>query len=393
MLDCRTRIYRVTQRRAIIGLIRSLSLLTVFMFLGIWHAGHANAHNLPYTLVEVEPIERHSVEVRIFTHVGAYVLDLPLEHLDASGRNFLSDLSEEALAEKISVAEQKLEQAIYIVVNGEIVTDLSVNLPPAQQIRSDTLTSEQRSNLSEPIRIVVPIAEASNLIFAGPYEFGRVVLITKIKGVDQAVIGLGPAEVSPEISLTERPSWSDTVSTFVAEGVLHIIPLGLDHVLFILSLVFIQVRARDLFLQVTGFTIAHSITLGLIVANAIPSAPEIIEPLIAVSIVVMALHNLTRPKATAFRTTVVVGLGLLHGLGFASALQELGLPQGQEIQALIAFNIGVEIGQVFVLSSALLLTFWMARKPWFYLRVAAPISACIAITGSYWTLDRIGIIH
>ncbi|MGR3491018.1 MAG: HupE/UreJ family protein, partial [Shimia sp.] len=154
---------------------------------------------------------------------------------------------------------------------------------------------------------------------------------------------------------------------FTVAGVQHIIPLGLDHILFVLGLFFFALRWGPLLWQVTAFTIAHSVTLALATLGIV-SIPEgwmwLVETLIAASIVYVAIENILRPRLGWWRPAVVFAFGLLHGLGFASVLQDFGLSEGQFLLSLIAFNVGVEVGQLLVILAAfgmLLLALGAAR--------------------------------
>lgn len=183
------------------------------------------------------------------------------------------------------------------------------------------------------------------------------------------------------VSLLPRLTW-------VAVGFQHIIPLGLDHILFVLGLFFLAAGARPLIWQVTGFTVAHSLTLALASVGLISVAPAIVEPLIALSIVYIAVDNLYSNSVSKFRFVMVCIFGLLHGLGFASVLQDLSLPTEQFFSSLIAFNLGVEAGQLTVLAIAFAVVGWLRHKQWYIQSVAQPATLSIAGVGLYWLLQR-----
>ncbi len=176
---------------------------------------------------------------------------------------------------------------------------------------------------------------------------------------------------------------------WVAVGFQHIIPKGLDHILFMLGLFFFSRGWRTLLIQVTGFTVAHSLTLALSMYGVVQVPSSIVEPLIALSIVYVALDNLFESQLVRWRLAVVVLFGLLHGLGFASVLSNIGLPDGQFMSSLVLFNVGVELGQISVLLIAFLLVGWYRRQPWYATKVAQPAAVAIAGTGAYWFLKRI----
>lgn len=179
---------------------------------------------------------------------------------------------------------------------------------------------------------------------------------------------------------------------YVIEGFDHIIPKGIDHILFVLGLFFFSLHWRPLLWQVTAFTLAHTVTLALATLGviAIPAASMwLVEALIAISITYVAVENIVRPKLGWWRTAVVFAFGLLHGLGFASVLGDLGLNQGQFGLSLIAFNIGVEIGQLTVIAVAFgLLALPFGRQAWYRMAIVIPGSLAIAAVGLYWFIER-----
>jgi hydrogenase/urease accessory protein HupE len=176
---------------------------------------------------------------------------------------------------------------------------------------------------------------------------------------------------------------------FIKLGYVHILPYGLDHILFVLGLFFFSTRLRPLFLQVTAFTIAHSITLGLALLGLFSLRASIVEPLIALSIAVVGLENVFFRQVRASRWLVVFAFGLIHGLGFASVLKDFGFPPGGFWQALLGFNVGVELGQISVITAAFAATFAFRNKPWYFPRVVVPVSLAISAFGLYWAFERI----
>lgn len=202
---------------------------------------------------------------------------------------------------------------------------------------------------------------------------------------------------SKPFSLTEvynPPSWFDTVQTYTGAGFDHILPKGLDHILFILGIFLLSLKMRPLFWQVTMFTLAHSITLSLSMLNIINLPASIVEPLIALSIAYIAIENIFAKdldeKARKSRLAIVFGFGLLHGMGFASMLADFGMPKDAFATALISFNVGVELGQIFVIGVAFLAVgLWFGQKAWYRQAIIIPCSLMIAATGLYWTYDRI----
>jgi hypothetical protein len=156
----------------------------------------------------------------------------------------------------------------------------------------------------------------------------------------------------------------------------------------VLGLFLLAPRLKPLLIQVTAFTIAHSITLGLCMADIVHLNSRVVETTIAASIAFVAIENICYKELKPWRWMVVFCFGLIHGLGFASALKELGLPKGNFFAALISFNVGVELGQLTVIAAAAALTVWFWAKPWYRKAIVIPGSAIIAAIGLFWAGQR-----
>ena len=180
------------------------------------------------------------------------------------------------------------------------------------------------------------------------------------------------------------------VRRYLALGFTHIVPLGLDHMLFVLGIYLLSGRVRSMLLQVSAFTVAHSITLGLSLYGLVTVSPRIVEPLIAISIAYVAIENIFLAELKPWRVALVFAFGLLHGMGFAGALKDLGLPRSEFLTALVSFNLGVETGQLAVIASAFLLVGWHCRhRGWYRSRIVIPASSAIACAAIYWTIERL----
>lgn len=201
---------------------------------------------------------------------------------------------------------------------------------------------------------------------------------------------------SPLVEFDAERSIGSTVALYVSIGVRHILPDGLDHILFVLAIFLASVRFRALLIQVSAFTVAHTATLALAASGVITPSGSIVEPLIALTIAFVAIENVFFSDMTKWRPAIVFGFGLIHGLGFAGFFGELGLPSGQFWSALIGFNVGVEIGQIAVIACAALIGLFVRRRlhdssgTRQYRRfVVLPGSALIGITGLYWAIERL----
>ena len=188
----------------------------------------------------------------------------------------------------------------------------------------------------------------------------------------------------------EKMSKTDAAALYLVLGYQHILPLGFDHILFVLSLFLLSPKLKPVLWQATAFTIAHSVTLGLAMYNVIKVPSNIIEPLIALSIMYVALENIFSPRLKTSRIGVVFIFGLVHGLGFAGALGTLGLPQNAYLLSLIMFNVGVELGQLTVILLAFfILAKWFGQKPYYRKVIVIPLSAIIALIAAFWTIQRL----
>ena len=244
------------------------------------------------------------------------------------------------------------------------------------------------------VRLAGPMpANATTMRWSYAKSFGASVVRLMREGADPIEVGwLKDGKQSDEVLLRggNVQSRAAILLSYISVGFTHIVPDGLDHILFVLGLYLLAVRWRPLLLQVTAFTVAHSITLGLGLYGYVTVSPSIVEPMIALSIVYVAVENILTSKLTVWRPFIVFAFGLLHGLGFASVLREVGLQPGDYAMGLIGFNIGVELGQLTVIATAFLLTgYWFRTKPWYRQRVVWPASAAIALTGAFWAVERI----
>ena len=180
---------------------------------------------------------------------------------------------------------------------------------------------------------------------------------------------------------------------FLEIGVRHILPGGTDHILFVLALFLVAQSLRTLILQISIFTIAHTATLGLTAAGVIQPSASIVEPLIALSIALVALETLLPKDVSRWRPLIIFGFGLFHGMGFAGYIKEIGLPPEQFWPSLIGFNVGVEIGQLSVVFAAVLLSIpvkrLLTRTGYSYRGIIViPLSCVIAAIGLWWFVER-----
>ena len=248
------------------------------------------------------------------------------------------------------------------------------------------------------VAVTAPMPNASGVLtWSQSADFGDSVLRVFVGGGEEPKLAEFTAQgdtLTLDLSQIEvpKPTWQVFLN-YIKVGFDHIIPKGLDHILFVIGLFLLSTQMRPLIMQVTMFTLAHTITLALGALGYVNVPGHIVEPLIAASIAFVAIENLFTQKLSPWRPALIFGFGLLHGLGFASVLGDFGLPTGQFIPALIAFNIGVEVGQLAVILACFLAVgIWFRNKSWYHKGIVVPASLMIAAIAIYWVLERTGMI-
>jgi hypothetical protein len=195
------------------------------------------------------------------------------------------------------------------------------------------------------------------------------------------VADTGRASATPQSSSLSFRSW-------IHAGYRHVLPVGLDHMLFIFGLFLIVLKWRPLLWQSLLFTLAHSITLAISVFGWVHLDQKLVEALVALSIAVIGVENLLTHKVGKFRYALVFGFGLVHGLGFASFMSDKvrGIPREKLTMPLLGFNLGVELAQITVLAASFLI-FLPIRK---YRSEARTVgSVIVAVAGVGWMIERL----
>ncbi len=182
----------------------------------------------------------------------------------------------------------------------------------------------------------------------------------------------------------------DVVSYYLKLGFQHIIPQGIDHILFVAGLCLLSTKITTILWQATAFTVAHSITLALSMKNIIQAPPAIVEPIIALSILFVALENIILQELKPWRIILVFLFGLVHGMGFASSLNEIGLPPSKFFTSILSFNLGVELGQIAIILAMFSFIIIPLRSRTGYRKIIVyPLSVIIAAVAAYWSVERI----
>ncbi|MDD9976421.1 MAG: HupE/UreJ family protein [Boseongicola sp.] len=353
----------------------------------------ARAHEVQPTVIDLEMADE-TILLEIDWVIEAPVAGLDLEGLantNASDRASVYDALRERSPEELSAefeAQWPDLSSKFSVKAGEEPLALSltqIDVPEVGDIeiaRISRVYVEATATNSDPITVTWPA------------EFGPLVLrqVGIEDGYSVFISSGGETDPIPRVGGSDQTA-SEAFVEYIGVGFDHIIPLGLDHILFVLGLFFLALKIRPLLWQVTAFTLAHTVTLALGALDIIRISPDIVEPLIAASIVYVGLENVFSRGLTPWRPAIVFGFGLLHGLGFASVLSDFGLGASHFVPKLIGFNVGVEIGQLAVIAAAFIaFGLLFGSHDWYRRRIANPISIGISIIALFWVFERTGVI-
>jgi hypothetical protein len=318
--------------------------------------------------------------------------------------NALLDGPPETLAKTIAAARTNFIGTLELPTDRGAGLISQLKFPTMKEINEWKASGENRKL---PIVASVEVdgrlpANASQLRFQFPVSLGTVVLTVDLPGggvYDEPIdagtfssliaVHLQQSGTAPSPASGPSPTGLWVWLRYIFLGIKHIIPEGADHICFVLGLFLLNSRTTFLLWQVTAFTLAHSITLALSLYGVVQLPTSIVEPGIALSIVFIAVENLVTNKVSFRRLFVVLGCGLIHGLGFASALKQTGLPKRDFLSALLGFNLGVELGQLIVIVAAFLMVGWFRGCPWYRRRVVVPASLLIAFIAVCWFFQRI----
>jgi hypothetical protein len=205
----------------------------------------------------------------------------------------------------------------------------------------------------------------------------------------QWIMGAASSEPVPLEAPAPPPGRLEISLQYFVLGFTHILPNGFDHVLFVVGIFLLTSHWRSILAQVSTFTVAHSITLALTMYGVVSLPAKVVEPMIALSIAYVAIENVVVSEVKPWRLALVFSFGLLHGMGFAGVLRDVGLPRPTFLTALVTFNAGVEAGQLTVIAIAAgVCAFWPRDRISYRRFVAQPASAVIALVGLFWTFQR-----
>lgn len=373
------------------------SFIRYYGQIAVWVAGllsvivsAANAHEVTPTVADFS-VSGNNLTIDFRVNAEAFLAGISLDGLsntnDAAEGAVYDDLRylpPEELAKRFRRFAESWVDQVRVDAGGPVALKV-------QEVRAGPLGDPREVRLSHLVLAGKIPSLATSMTLTWPVGAGALVL--RQMGVDDPYTGyLSGGETTPPIPLDGgvEKSGLQVFGEYVPVGFAHIVPLGMDHILFVLGLFFLGTGWRTLLWQVSAFTLAHTITLALGALGWVQVPASVVEPLIAASITYVAIENIWLGHLTRWRPVVIFVFGLLHGLGFASVLGEFGLPRAQFVPALLGFNIGVELGQLTVIAAAFLVVgYWFGQKPWYRARIAVPASAVIALIGSYWFVERV----
>jgi hypothetical protein len=350
----------------------------------------AAAHEIRPTIADVT-VDEDSVTLSLRVTLEPLVAGINLDAIENTNEapeaviyDRLRAMEPAALEAALRADWRRIAQGILIVVDGQTITaDIaSVTIPGVGNIELP------RDSL---LTVTAALPEGDAPVQLGLASGFGTFVPRQTGGGDDAYEGfLSAGQLTPPLPratvLTEGEG--AVFLRYIGAGFEHIIPLGLDHILFVLGLFFFATRAGPLLWQVSAFTVAHTITLALAATGTVSIPASVVEPLIAATIVYVGVENTLGWGNLRGRTLLVFAFGLLHGLGFASVLGDYGIASDRFAVALIGFNIGVEFGQLAVIAIAFALVGWFIRKSWYRRAIAVPASLVIAAIGAYWVVER-----
>ena len=342
------------------------------------------------------PASAHEIgktQVQAALRQGTYQIDVVVDPdalvtvLEAYGQQTMSrGLSREARDRRIAALSGVFLERALVSFDGRPVASTFEYVPSSAF--NDFAQAPSKVRLSG----IVP-GGAGDVAFTYGLALGTYALNVRIGDgpvQTQWVVGGAPSIPVSLAAPLPPPTRAEIGWQYFLLGFTHILPHGFDHVLFVVGIFLLTSNWRSIVAQVSTFTVAHSITLALTMYGIVSLPAKVVEPMIALSIAYVAIENLVVSELKPWRLALVFSFGLLHGMGFAGVLRDLGLPRPSFLTALVTFNVGVEAGQLSVIAIAFALcAYWQRRDRVAYRRfVVMPASLAIALVGLFWTVQR-----
>jgi hydrogenase/urease accessory protein HupE len=289
-------------------------------------------------------------------------------------------------AVKPKIAEWVI-QGVQLTLDGQAVQPNAAGVVNFDQKNNATIEFQYAQTPSKQLQLQ---ANFLNKLPSGHKQFatiknaaGQGIGEKMLSQADSSIVQALPV-IGDEANGAATPT-SSTFYDFLLWGIEHIL-IGYDHLLFLFSLLIVTRSFLPALKIITFFTVAHSITLGLAAFNVVNIPSSIVEPLIAVTIIYVAVENLIRGDHPKGRQWLTFFFGLIHGFGFAAVLREKGITS--IMLPLFSFNLGVEIGQITVAAILLPIIWWLHKKPLIELRLTPVCSIIASLAGAYWLIER-----
>jgi len=339
----------------------------------LWSAA-VSAHPTSTSSVVIDVRGVHAVAVVFKMDALALVTKLEV----ASGAADPSSSSPDALRDRIRAQQSTFLDRVHLSADhGAVplaITDIEI---------------ESGADASIALSGTMP-ESARALTWSTDLIYGAYPLVLRAPSRDEVVRWLQGAEASDPLDATQSGQ-ARAIGRGIWLGFTHIVPRGLDHILFVVGLFLLSTRVRQLLVQVSAFTIAHSVTLGLCLYGVVSLPARVVEPLIALSVAYVGIENLVTSRLQPWRVAIVFAFGLLHGLGFAEALASLQVTRADLLSTLVSFNVGVELGQLAVIACASTLLYGVisARRAAWRQPIARVASAGVGVMGLGWMIERV----
>ena len=363
-----------------------INVCSIFSFFYLY------AHELSPNIANLK-VEKNGVQIKFVTNLEAYITGVDFSTLDNTNEHNNLEYYKKLRA----LGETELS-SVFLNHWDEFTSLFILTTEDGRKLDRFSFSFIEMEEIDNPevprlgtIHFFVEALGVKSITFKASKKLGDIVLRQEgVKnGVSQYLIS---GEKSVLISNDKMDSRSkvDIFFDYILAGFYHILPKGIDHILFVMGLLFLTPKIAPLVMQISIFTLAHTITLAMSSLGLVTITAGVVEPLIALSIVYIAYENIFRPQLTKYRMITIFLFGLLHGLGFASVLKTFGLPKENLVLALFGFNIGVEFGQIIlVLLGFIILTYIFKSKKRYRAYVTLPGSFLIGIFGLWWMLERI----
>lgn len=334
-----------------------------------------------------------SIEARV-TDTGAH-LDVTIDAVDAAlAIGLPTTAGPERLLEREGLLRGWLVGGLSVVADGGACSPETTGLVLGE--------GDGGANVTVGVDFTCP-APATNLrlrddtVFESDPDHEAFIAISGADGSTDGTTGAVLRDGSRDVLLGGVPSAWQTAKNFVNEGAIHLVT-GYDHLLFLLSLILsaglaakrlgLRRALRDVAWVVTAFTVGHSISLVASALGLVALPSQLVESVIAASIVLVAVLNIVKPEARVARPQIAAAFGIIHGFGFSSVLADVGLPAAHRALALGAFNVGIELAQLAFVGVAMIPLVWMARHRRYPLVVVRGGSLAIAAMGCVWLAER-----